>query len=147
MEEVEGVEGKRVRTSPPRKDASVTRSPELTTSDKRDTTSTLVDAKPTRSKRGPIADEKQRSKRLFGALLGPLNQPGGDRTSKRRQEIEARRKAELQKQDEDMKEEKARSLEKRSDRRREVQRQVDEENVSCVNDGVVGKHRGCGRCS
>ena len=133
MEDVEGAEGKRLRMSPPRKDSSITRSPELTTGD---ATFTPVDTKPARTKRVPIADEKQRSKRLFGALLGPLNQPGGDRTSKRRLEIEARRKAELQKQDDERKEEKARIQEQRLERRKVVQKQVDVENVSSVNNGL-----------
>ncbi|KAI7214509.1 hypothetical protein KC333_g5983 [Hortaea werneckii] len=72
-------------------------------------------------------DEKKRSKRLFGALLGNLNQPS-DRTSKRRQEIETRRKAELQKQDEEVQEDKARRAERLREHRRKVQRdEVDEE--------------------
>lgn len=76
-----------------------------------------------------VADEKQRSRRLFGALLGNLNQPG-DRTSKRRQEIESRRKAELQRQDDDRVEDKQRRQERIAEHRRKEQVKVDEQNVS-----------------
>ncbi|KAK5688663.1 hypothetical protein LTS10_000641 [Elasticomyces elasticus] len=77
-------------------------------------------------RKGVVTDEKQRSKRLFGALLGNLNQPG-DRTSKRRQEIEARRKAELQRQDDERVEEKQRRLEALAEHKTTVQKKVDEE--------------------
>ncbi|KAK5714345.1 hypothetical protein LTR17_017201 [Elasticomyces elasticus] len=79
-------------------------------------------------RKGIVTDEKQRSKRLFGALLGNLNQPG-DRTSKRRQEIEARRKAELQRQDDERVEEKQRRLEALAEHRTAVQKKVDEESM------------------
>ncbi|EMC99280.1 hypothetical protein BAUCODRAFT_60616, partial [Baudoinia panamericana UAMH 10762] len=72
--------------------------------------------------------EKQRSKRLFGALLGNLNQPR-DRTSTRRQEIEARRKAELQRQDDERLEDKQRRLESLAEHRRRKQWDVDEDNM------------------
>lgn len=75
-----------------------------------------------------VTDEKQRSRRLFGSLLGNLNQPG-DRTGKRRQEIEARRKAELQRQDDERLEDKQRRAEKLVEQRRKAQVKVDEENV------------------
>lgn len=83
---------------------------------------------PTRRKTGPTMHDKQRSKRLFGALLGNLNQPG-DRASKRRQEIESRRKAELQRQDDERLEDKKQRLEKLAEKRKETQREVDEKNV------------------
>ncbi|KAK4897005.1 hypothetical protein LTR27_005252 [Elasticomyces elasticus] len=79
-------------------------------------------------RKGVVTDEKQRSKRLFGALLGNLNQPG-DRTSKRRQEIEARRKAELQRQDDERVEEKQRRVEALVEHRTTVQKKVDEESM------------------
>ncbi|KAK5730923.1 hypothetical protein LTR15_000861 [Elasticomyces elasticus] len=82
-------------------------------------------------RKGVVTDEKQRSKRLFGALLGNLNQPG-DRTSKRRQEIEARRKAELQRQDDERVEEKQRRLEALAEHRSTVQKKVDEESVRAM---------------
>lgn len=75
-----------------------------------------------------VADEKQRSKRLFGALLGSLSQPG-DRTSKRRQEIESRRKAELQRQDEERVEDNQRRQEQLAEQRKKAQVNVDEEIV------------------
>jgi hypothetical protein len=77
-----------------------------------------------------VADEKQRSKRLFGALLGNLNQPR-DRTTKRRAEIEQRRKAELEKQDNERLEDKQRRLAKLAHQRKKEQVFVDEQNVGC----------------
>lgn len=73
-------------------------------------------------------DEKQRSKRLFGALLGNLNRPS-DRTSKRRAEIEQRKKAELQKQDDERLEDRQRRLERLAIQRKNEQLQVDEREV------------------
>ena len=81
----------------------------------------------TRRKSG-VVDEKQRSKRLFGSLLGNLNQ-SSDRTSKRRQEIESRRKAELQKQDDERLEDRQRRLEKLAQQREKEQKRIDEQNV------------------
>lgn len=75
-----------------------------------------------------VADEKQRSKRLFGALLGNLNQPG-DRVSRRRSEIEQRRKAELQKQDDERLEDRQKRLEKLAAQRKKEQINVDEQHV------------------
>ena len=75
-----------------------------------------------------IADEKQRSKRLFGALLGSLNQPR-DRTSKRRLEIESRRKAELQRQDDERLEDKQRQQDRLAEQREKIRVNVEEENV------------------
>ncbi|TKA74900.1 hypothetical protein B0A55_03761 [Friedmanniomyces simplex] len=73
-------------------------------------------------------DEKQRTKRLFGALLGNLNQPS-DRTSKRRLEIEARKKAELKRQDDERHEDKQRRLEELAKHRGKVQKRVDGEGM------------------
>ena len=83
-----------------------------------------------RRKPGKI-DEKQRSKRLFGALLGSLNQPS-DRTTKRRQEIESRRKAELQRQDDERVEDKARQKELWAEQRKKAQAKVDMDNVRSI---------------
>ena len=82
-------------------------------------------------RKGSVVDDKQRSKRLFGALLGNLNQPG-DRASKRRRDIEERRKAELRRQDDERLEDKARRLEMLAEKRRLEQRKVDEKNVSTI---------------
>ena len=78
-------------------------------------------------------DEKQRSKRLFGALLGNLNRPS-DRQSKRRAEIEQRKKAELKKQDDERLEDRQRRLERLATQRKREQLQVDERDVgdNCV---------------
>lgn len=78
-----------------------------------------------------VADEKQRSKRLFGALLGSLNQPR-DRTSQRRQEIESRRKAELQRQDDERVEDKQRRQARLTEQRKKTQMNVEEENVGLL---------------
>lgn len=83
--------------------------------------------RPARRQKG-VPDEKQRSRRLFGALLGNLNQPG-DRTTKRRQEIESRRKAELQRQDDERVEDTLRKEEKRAELRRREQIRFDKHNV------------------
>ncbi|KAF2171913.1 hypothetical protein M409DRAFT_63453 [Zasmidium cellare ATCC 36951] len=85
------------------------------------------DAREARRKSG-VTDEKQRSKRLFGALLGNLNQPG-DRVSRRRSEIEQRRKAELQKQDDERLEDRQKRLEKLAVQRKKEQINVDEQNM------------------
>ncbi|KAK4502884.1 hypothetical protein PRZ48_006310 [Zasmidium cellare] len=85
------------------------------------------DTREPRRKSG-VPDEKQRSKRLFGALLGNLNQPG-DRVSRRRSEIEQRRKAELQKQDDERLEDRQKRLEKLGVQRRREQINVDEQNM------------------
>ncbi|KAF2719468.1 hypothetical protein K431DRAFT_251336 [Polychaeton citri CBS 116435] len=70
-------------------------------------------------------DAKERSRRLFGAaLLGNVGQ-GNDRAAKRRQEIENRRKAELQRQDDERLEDKQRRLEQLHERRCKEQVIVD----------------------
>lgn len=86
-----------------------------------------ADPREPRRKSG-VTDEKQRSKRLFGALLGNLNQPG-DRVSRRRSEIEQRRKAELQKQDDERLEDRQKRLEKLAAQRKKEQINVDEQSV------------------
>lgn len=82
-------------------------------------------------RRSAVPDDKQRSKRLFGALLGNLNasQPN-DRAAKRRADIEARRKAELAKQDNERLEDKQRRLRELAQHRKKQQIYVDEEDVS-----------------
>jgi hypothetical protein len=103
---------------------------------------------PRERRKASVADEKQRSKRLFGALLGNLNQPGGE-ASRRRQEIESRRKAELQKQDEEREEEAARRREENIKWRRKVQGRVDEEEASgpYCNISRSGELTGLYRCA
>lgn len=82
-------------------------------------------------RRSAVPDDKQRSKRLFGALLGNLNahQPN-DRAAKRRADIEARRKAELAKQDNERLEDKQRRLRELAQHRKREQIYVDEQDVS-----------------
>ena len=126
-------ESKRQRVSPGKSSPTA---PNDATSDKQDTPTedaiAQAEPDPRREKRrkSGVADEKQRSKRLFGALLGNLNQPS-DRTSKRRQEIESRRKAELQRQDDERLEDKQRRTEQLLQRRKKEQVKVDEHNVWC----------------
>lgn len=125
-----GQESKRQRISPGKNSPTTARDDANDGSPKEGATTQEqpnVDQRGARRK-SSIADEKQRSKRLFGALLGSLNQPG-DRTSKRRQEIESRRKAELQRQDDERVEDKLRRQEKHAERRRREQERVDEQNV------------------
>ncbi|KAI7530188.1 hypothetical protein KC331_g14802 [Hortaea werneckii] len=125
-------DSKRQRRSPSHENTDKPVNNIETAEQKHDTPAETNDnSKPQQPKDGPrktgAVDEKKRSKRLFGALLGNLNQPS-DRTSKRRQEIETRRKAELQKQDEEVQEDKARRAERLREHRRKVQRdEVDEE--------------------
>lgn len=125
-------DSKRQRRSPSHEDSDKPVNNTETAEQKHDTPAEANDSsKPQEPKGAPrkagAVDEKKRSKRLFGALLGNLNQPS-DRTSKRRQEIETRRKAELQKQDEEVQEDKARRVERLREHRRKVQRdEVDEE--------------------
>ncbi|KAI6817099.1 hypothetical protein KC340_g5750 [Hortaea werneckii] len=125
-------DSKRQRRSPSHENTDKPVNNTETAEQKHDTPAETNDnSKPQQPKDAPrktgAVDEKKRSKRLFGALLGNLNQPS-DRTSKRRQEIETRRKAELQKQDEEVQEDKARRAERLREHRRKVQRDgVDEE--------------------
>ena len=122
-------ESKRQRISPGKNSPTTARDDAHDGSPKGATTQEQPNVEPRGARRkSSVADEKQRSKRLFGALLGSLNQPG-DRTSKRRQEIESRRKAELQRQDDERVEDKLRRQEKLAGRRRREQERVDEQNV------------------
>nr|POF17111.1 pinin like 1 [Quercus suber] len=118
-------DGKRQRWDPDREDTKLDKS--MNDQDMRRSTS-MSESKPvsdestnTRQPRrgGMRAEEKQRGKRLFGALLGNLNQPS-DRVAKRRQEIENRRKAELQRQDDEQLEEKQRRLARLAEQRRKT---------------------------
>jgi hypothetical protein len=124
-------ESKRQRVSPGKispnvaRDGDATSNPPATDAESPETRADHREAR----RKSSIADEKQRSKRLFGALLGSLNQPR-DRTSKRRQEIESRRKAELQRQDDERLEDKQRRQERLAEQRKKAQMKVEEENVS-----------------
>ena len=80
-------------------------------------------------KKKTAGDEKQRSKRLFGALLGNLNRPS-DRTTTKRAEIEQRRKAELKKQDDERLEDKQKRSEQLAKHRKREQIKIDEQDVS-----------------
>ena len=74
-------------------------------------------------------NEKDRSRRLFGGLLGSLSQKDDSRTTKRRQEIESRRKAELQRQDDEHVEDKQKRLEQLAEKRRRVEKGIEDEMV------------------
>jgi hypothetical protein len=58
-----------------------------------------------------------------------LSQKGDSRTTKRRQEIESRRKAELQRQDDEHLEDKQRRLEQLAEKRRRVKKELEAETV------------------
>lgn len=61
--------------------------------------------------------------------MGPLSQKDDSRTTKRRQEIESRRKAELQRQDDEHVEDKQRRLEQLAEKRRRVKKEMQAETV------------------
>lgn len=87
-------------------------------------------------RKSSAVNEKDRSRRLFGGLLGSLSQKGDSRTTKRRQEIESRRKAELQRQDDEHVEDKQRRLEQLAEKRRRVKKQLEAETVF-ISSGVL----------
>jgi hypothetical protein len=80
-------------------------------------------------RRKTAIDDKQRSKRLFGALFSHTN-AAGDKLSRRRSEIEQRKKAELKKQDDERVEDRLKRLAKLAVYRQKEQINVDERNVS-----------------
>jgi hypothetical protein len=80
-------------------------------------------------RRKTTIDDKQRSKRLFGALFSNTN-AAGDKLSRRRSEIEQRKKAELKKQDDERVEDRLKRLAKLAVHRQKEQINVDERNVS-----------------
>jgi hypothetical protein len=86
-------------------------------------------------RKSSAVNEKDRSRRLFGGLLGSLSQKGDSRTTKRRQEIESRRKAELQRQDDEHLEDKQRRLEQLAEKRRRVKKELEAETVR-----LLGRH-------
>lgn len=121
---------KRLRTSP----GKISPDPEATTpanTDRARRESTDKPSEPRDARRKSSAvNEKDRSRRLFGGLLGSLSQKGDNRTAKRRQEIESRKQAELQQQDDQNLEDKQKRLEQLAEKRRRVKKKVDEETVS-----------------
>lgn len=100
------------------------------------------DDKVTPRRKPGAVDEKQRSRRLFGSLLGTLGQRG-DTTGRKRQEIEARTKAELQQQDDVLSEDRSLRQQRLKERRIQEQWHVDETDV-CDNTALstnANKHR------
>lgn len=148
--EVSEQESKRLRASPGKTspDPEATRASDRRDSDapsedraRRESTDRTTEAPPapqesTRRKSSAI-NEKDRSRRLFGGLLGSLSQKADSRTAKRRQEIESRRKAELQRQDDEHVEDKQRRLEQLAEKRRRVQKELEVETVCLRNCCVV----------
>lgn len=125
-------ESKRQRMSPGKNSPAAARDEDATSNSMAPDTEPKDHPRDAREDRrkSSVADEKQRSKRLFGALLGSLNQPK-DRTTKRRQEIESRRKAELKRQDDERVEDKQRRQERLREQRTKAQVRVEEEQVRC----------------
>lgn len=124
-------ESKRLRaspgqTSPAPEAAPASANTESTRRQSTDKTSEPRDAR----RKSSVISEKDRSRRLFGGLLGSLSQKGDSRTTKRRQEIESRKKAELQQQDDENLEDKQKRLEQLVEKRRRVKKRMDEETVS-----------------
>ncbi|KAM0716343.1 hypothetical protein Q7P37_007788 [Cladosporium fusiforme] len=123
-------ESKRLRTSPDKSSldpeaAAPSAETEVTRRESTDKTSEPRDAR----RKSSAISEKDRSRRLFGGLLGSLSQKGDSRTTKRRQEIESRKKAELQQQDDQNLEDKQKRLEQLSEKRRRVKKRMDEETM------------------
>lgn len=125
-------QSKRQRTSPGKKSPEVARDSAVADGLQDAPATTITEDKAQAAgatqRKPSVVDEKQRSKRLFGALLRNLRQPG-DRTSKRRQEIETRRKAELQRQDDERLEDRQRRKKKLVEHRVVIQDEVDERTV------------------
>ena len=140
QEQEQEQESKRQRISSPGKNSPPAAARDTSTTDPTHSTKQEKPAESRQDRRkSSIADEKQRSRRLFGALLGSLNPAASDRTSKRRAEIESRRKAELQRQDDERVEDKLRREERVKEQRRIVQERVEGENVcttSALKSGV-----------
>lgn len=141
-EELEGEAGsKRQRTSPGKNSPPATRDGAAGDKDTQDTPTEDQHSIPAGGtpRKSSVVDEKQRSKRLFGALLGNLRQPE-DRASKRRQEIESRKKAELRKQDDERLEDRQRRQEQLVEQRKVAQVKVDEENVGPLTSKLWERH-------
>jgi pinin/SDK/memA/ protein conserved region len=76
------------------------------------------------------AEERKRSQRLFGALLGTLSQSSTTTAQRRRADIEKKQLGKLQQRDEELEDEKRRKREKLDAVRRVEQRIWDERSVS-----------------
>jgi hypothetical protein len=135
--EVSEQESKRLRTSPGKisslPEPSPARDSPRDEASRRDSSDLTVEKQATRPGDAPRKsskiNEKDRSRRLFGGLLGSLSQRDDSRTTKRRQEIESRRKAELQRQDDEHVEDKQRRLELLAEKRRRVKKEIEDETV------------------
>ena len=135
--EVSEQESKRLRTSPGKISSLPEQSPARDSprdeASRRDSSDKTVEKQATRPGDAPRKsskiNEKDRSRRLFGGLLGSLSQKDDSRTTKRRQEIESRRKAELQRQDDEHLEDKQRRLEQLAEKRRRVKKELEAETV------------------
>jgi len=140
--EVSEQESKRLRTSPGKISSLPEPSPardspreEGSRRDSRDKTAEKHSPPPRDApRRSSKINEKDRSRRLFGGLLGSLSQKDDSRTTKRRQEIESRRKAELQRQDDEHVEDKQRRLEQLAEKRRRVKKEIEDEMVCIPNE-------------
>lgn len=125
-------ESKRIRTDLTKTSPQPTETtPTSTEPARRDSTDKPTEPSNARRKSSAV-NEKDRSRRLFGGLLGSLSQKGDSRTAKRRQEIESRKKAELQQQDDQNLEDKQKRLEELAEKRRRVKKRMDEETVSVL---------------
>jgi hypothetical protein len=140
--EVSEQESKRLRTSPGKisslPEPSPARDSPRDEGARRDSSDKTADKQSPRPvdapRRSTKINEKDRSRRLFGGLLGSLSQKDDSRTTKRRQEIESRRKAELQRQDDEHVEDKQRRLEQLAEKRRRVKKQLEDETVCMPED-------------
>jgi hypothetical protein len=120
--EVSEQESKRLRTSPGKISSLPEQSPARDSprdeASRRDSSDKTVEKQATRPGDAPRKSSKINEK---------------DRTTKRRQEIESRRKAELQRQDDEHVEDKQRRLELLAEKRRRVKKEIEDETV-CMPD-------------
>ncbi|KAK6400552.1 hypothetical protein LTR95_019294, partial [Oleoguttula sp. CCFEE 5521] len=130
---------KRARTedlAPPSPSQTTTRptnganSHELPTDGSRDDLPKATPQEPRRRPTAPI-DPKAKAKRLFGGLLAPTARPSSsdDRTSRRRAEIDARKKAEQEKADAERAERDAELAERLQEHRVGVKRRLESEEM------------------
>ena len=84
---------------------------------------------------GSRAEERNRGKRLFGALLGTLSQSSSPAAQKRRADIERKQQSKLKQQAADYDAKKREELDRLLARRRREQKKFDEQSVGRSTDG------------
>lgn len=77
-------------------------------------------------------EEKKRSRRLFGGLLGTLSQNSTTTAQRKRTEIEQKQQAKLRAQEEEHEEDRKKRMEELAAQRKVAQKRWDDESASCV---------------